>query len=248
MDLFMRQGVDDLLDDGGIGTGRREHKLADGQPRAFRPSLLLVLSSLLPVLSGALRHCRRERNGISQLIFPAIYELLGHLVVVALGIALGQVLGEDVVAGGGQAVAAHAAVVAVLVGGLSRRREADDDVARTDVGIVYDVAAAHAARDGGVDDDGAHQVAHVGRLAAGGPDADAHASHAGKEVVGALNDGRNDLAGDEQLVAPDGRRNEDVVRRSDAEQVVGVHHDGVLCDAAPYGEVARLAPVHVGEA
>ena len=44
------------------------------------------------------------------------------------------------------------------------------------------------------------------------------------------------LARDEVLVAPDGRGEEDVVRRPDTQQVVEVHDDGV------HGDALRAAP------
>ena len=49
--------------------------------------------------------------------------------VVALGELPGEVFGEDIVAGRGQTVAAHAAVVAAFVGSLPGGAESDDDVA-----------------------------------------------------------------------------------------------------------------------
>jgi len=169
------------------------------------------------------------------------------LVVIALRIFLSQVLGEDIMPCGGQAVAAHATVVAVLVGSLPRRAKADDDITRADVGIVDDVAALHAAGDGAVNDDGAHQVAHVGRLSACRPDADAHRAQLLQQLVSTIDNGRDDLAGNEQLVAPDGRADKDVVRGTHTQQVVGVHHDGVLGDAFPHAQVTGLLPVHVGQ-
>ena len=168
--------------------------------------------------------------------------------VVGLGVLLGEVLAEDIVAGGGESVAAHATVVFVLVGGLTEAGEAHDDVARADVGVVDDIAALHAAGDGGIDDDGADEVAHVGRLAAGGIDADAHLAQLTQEFVGAVDDGADDFAGDEHLVAPDGGRDEDVVHGTHAQQVVGVHDEGILCNAFPDGEVTCLAPVGIGQA
>ena len=55
--------------------------------------------------------------------------------------------------------------------------------------------------DGGVDDDGADEVADVGGLAAGGDDADAVLAHGGEDVLGAADERLEDLAGDERLVA-----------------------------------------------
>ena len=167
--------------------------------------------------------------------------------VVALRIFLGQILGEDIVAGGGQAVAAHAAVVLLLIRGLTITCKAHDDVARTNLCVVYHVAALHAAGHGAVHDDGAYQVAHVGRLAACGIDAHAHLAQFGQQFVCAVDDGGDDLARHQQLVAPDGAGHEDVVHRAHAKQVVNVHDQGVLRDALPHREVARLLPVEIGQ-
>ena len=68
-------------------------------------------------------------------------------------------------AGRGEPVAAQAAVVGGFVGGLAVGGEAYDDVAGVDVSVVDHVSPTHAGCDGGVDDDGAHKVAHVGSLA-----------------------------------------------------------------------------------
>ena len=77
----------------------------------------------------------------------------------------------------------------MLVGGLTSRRQAYNHIARTDVGIVDDVATLHAAGDGAIYDDGANQVAHIGCLAACGEDADTHIAELGKQLVGAIDDG-----------------------------------------------------------
>ena len=148
---------------------------------------------------------------------------------------------------GGQSVAAHAAVVFLFIRGLAITCETHDDVARADVGVVYHVAALHAAGHGRVHDDGAHQVAHVGRLAARGIDAHAHPAQFGQQLVRAVDDGGDDLARHQQLVAPDGAGHEDVIHRAHAKQVVNVHDQGVLRDAFPHAEVARLPPVEVGQ-
>lgn len=68
-----------------------------------------------------------------------------------------------------------------------------------------------------------------------------------QQFVCSVDDGRDDLAGYEHLVAADGRRHEDVVHGTHAEQVVGVHDDGVLRDAFPYAQITGLFPVHVGQ-
>ena len=159
--------------------------------------------------------------------------------VVALGELLGQVFGEDIMASRGQAVAAHAAIVALLVGGLSRGTETHYDVARADVGVVDDVAPAHAAGHGRIDDDRPHEVADVGRLATCGPNTYPHLAHLSQQVVRAVDDGRDDFARDEHLVASDGRGDQDVVHGAHTEQVVRIHDDGVLGNALPDVEVSR---------
>ena len=122
-----------------------------------------------------------------------------------------------------------------------------DDVARTNLRVVDDVAALHAAGHGAVYDDGAHQVAHVGRLAARGIDAHAHPAQFGQQFVRAVDDGRYDFARHQQLVAPDGAGHQNVVHRTHAQQVVNVHDEGVLGDALPHAEVARFLPIQVGQ-
>ena len=104
----------------------------------------------------------------------------------------------------------------------------------TDIGIVDDIAALHAAGDGRVHDDGAYQVAHIGCLTTCGIDADSHLTQLSQEFVGAVDDGGDDLTGNEFLVASDGRTHQDVVNGSYAEQVVGIHHDSILSDTLPY--------------
>ena len=102
--------VEQALDDGSIGAGRRENELAHiGEGEGLRLG-------------------RNKRDGfrcgirdiVGEAILAAVDEVVGHSVVEALGILLGQILGEDIVAGRGEAVGAHASVVAMLVGGLTR--------------------------------------------------------------------------------------------------------------------------------
>ena len=57
----------------------------------------------------------RTVNHAIQLILAAIDEIVRHGVVEALRVFLGQILGEDIVAGGGQTIGAHTTVVALLV-------------------------------------------------------------------------------------------------------------------------------------
>ena len=58
---------------------------------------------------------------------------------------LSEILGENIVASRGESVAAHTAVVLFLVCSLTCRGKTYDNVARTDVGIVDDIAAFHSA-------------------------------------------------------------------------------------------------------
>ena len=145
----------------------------------------------------------------------------------------------------GQSVRAHAAIVSLLVSSLSCGRESDDDVAWSYVCVVDDIGSLHAARDGGIDDDGAHQVAYVCRLATRCVYADAHVSEFLEKLICTVDDGRDDFAWDEVLVAPDGGGDKDVIDSAYAKQVVGIHHDSVLCDAFPHTQVARLFPIHI---
>ena len=214
--------VEQTLDDGSIGASGGEHQAAGVERCAL--------------------------NGVGESVRSAVDKFLGHGLVVAFGIFLGQVFGKHVVACRGETVGTHAAVVLRFVGGLAAGGEAHDDVAGTDIGVVDDVAALHAAGDGAVDDDGAHEVAYVGRFAPRGVNADAHVAHLLQKFVGAVDDGGDDLAGDEHLVAADGGADKYVVDGAYAQQVVGVHDERILRDAFPHREVARFAPVHVSQA
>ena len=91
------------LDDRGVGAGGGEYELSHvGQ--------FCLLTCHVNI-----------RNLVRQAVLAAVDEVVGNGVVVALRKVLGQILGEDVVTGRGQAVRAHAAVVALLVSGLSGR-------------------------------------------------------------------------------------------------------------------------------
>ena len=79
-------------------------------------------------------------------------------------------------AGTRKPIAAHTSVVALLIGGLPRGTQSHDNVARLDVSVVNHIGTTHAACDGRVDNDGAYQVAHIGRLATSKRDADAHST------------------------------------------------------------------------
>ena len=187
-------------------------------------------------------------GGVGEQLGAAEDHTVGQVAVVAHRVLLGVDMREHVVACRGETVGAHAAVVGGLVLGLAEAGEAHDDVAGLDAGIVHHVGAAHAGRHRAVHDDSAHQVAHVGSLATGEHYVDTHVAHRLTELLCAVDDGRDNLAGHQLFVAADGGAEQDVVESADTQQVVGVHHDGVHSDAFPHTQVARLAPVHVSEA
>jgi len=217
------QFVEQTLDDRGVGAGGGEDQLSHRQP--LNAIKLLV-----------------------QQVLSAIDQFVGYGVVVALRVFLCEIFGKDVVAGTCESVGPHTSVVAVFIGGLTCGGKTHDDVSRTNVGIVDDVAAFHAASHGRVHDDGAYQVAHVGSLATCGIDANTHFAQFCQQLVGTINDGGNDVAGNEHLIAADGTGDKDVVHGTHAKEVIGIHHDGVLGDALPYTHVARLLPIHIGQA
>ena len=209
--------IEQLLDHRRIRAGRREHQLAGIDGRAFYQ--------------------------VGQLQVSAVYQVFGHGVVVAFRIFLRQVFGEHIVACRGQPVASHAAVVFFFIRGLSVGGKSYDDIARADIGIVYHVGTLHAAGHGRVYDDGAHQVAHIGGFASRGIYAYTHFAQFGKQFIRTVDDGGDYLARYQQFVASDSGRDQYVVYRSHAEQVVDVHNQRVLCDAFPNREVACFLPV-----
>mmetsp|Transcript_63377 Transcript_63377/g.165984 ORF Transcript_63377/g.165984 Transcript_63377/m.165984 type:complete len:419 (-) Transcript_63377:326-1582(-) len=220
VDLVAQAGLQDLLDDGRVRPRGRQHELPSVQ---LGRRLHLVLEQTPAAVCQVLRHHRVE--GLREL-HP-------------------QGLREDVVPRRGQAVAADAAVVARLVSRLAVRGQADNDVAVDNVAVVDDLGPGDLGGDRGVHDDGADEVADVGGLTAGEDNADAVALELLDQLLGTVDQGTDDLTRDQVLVAADGGGQEDVVDTADAEQVVQVHHDGVLRDALPDAQVARLPPVHV---
>ena len=139
------------------------------------------------------------------MLSSGVNKLVGHIGIVALRIFLGKILGKHIVSGRSEAVAAHTAIVFALVGGLSRRSEAHNDIAALNVGIIDNIAALHTASDSAVHNDGAHQIAHVGGFAAGAVDVYTKFAKLGKEFFSAIDDGSNHLTGNKQLVAANGR-------------------------------------------
>ena len=121
------------------------------------------------------------------------------------------------------------------------------------LGVNFDVVKTNPYADFGnltrpMNDDGTHQVAHIGGLATGGIYAYSHFAEFGKQFVRTVDDGGNHFSGHKQLVASDGARYQDIVHSTYTEQVVDVHNQRILCDAFPDGKVACLFPVHVGQA
>ena len=156
-------GVEQGLDDRGVGARGREDEAAGIYVQAF--------------------------DGVREAETTSVNEIVRNGGVKTLGVFLGQVVGEDIMARAGESVAAHAAVVGMLIGGLTERGQSDDDVAGADTRIVDHIGAAHAAGDGAIDNDRAHQIAHVGRLTARGVNADAHLTQLGQQLVCAVDDG-----------------------------------------------------------
>ena len=112
--------------------------------------------------------------------------------------------------------------------------------------VNADTLALHAAGDRGVDNDGTHQVADISRLAACGPDADAHTAQFSKQFICAVDNSTDDLAGNQHLIAADGAGHKDVVNSSHTEQVIGVHDDSVLRNSLPNAQISRLLPIEIG--
>lgn len=105
-------------------------------------------------------------RGFAEAATAAIDKLLVGAGVVAFGVAGGVVVAEHVVAGRGEAVAAHAAVVAVFVGSLPKGGEGHEHIAGAEC-IFDDVLSAHARKSRVTHIYGAYYIAHVGSFAAG---------------------------------------------------------------------------------
>ena len=141
---------------------------------------------------------------VNQLVLAAINEFVGHGVVETFGVFFGQIFRKNIVTGRSQTVRAHSAVVTLFVSRLTCRTQSDNHVSRTDIGVVDDIAAFHTAGDRRIDDNRAHEVAHISRFTASGIDSDAHFAQFGQQFVGTVDDGGNDLAWNQQFVASDG--------------------------------------------
>ena len=182
------QFVEQALDNRRIGACGRQNQFASVQRRAF--------------------------DLVGEFQAAAVNQFVGHGSVVTLGVFLRQIFCKHVVAGACQSVAAHTAVVFLLVGGLTERCKAHNHVARADVGVVDDVGAAHTAGHSAVDNDGAHQVAHVRRLAARQHNVDTHVAHRLAELFGTVDNRRDNLARHQLFVAADGGAQQDMVQRT----------------------------------
>ena len=80
-----------------------------------------------------------------------------------------------------------------------------DSISSLYVAVVDDIAAFHAAGHGAVNDDGAHQVAHIGRFATSGIYTYAHLAQLGQQFVGTVDNGGDYFAWNQQLVTANGR-------------------------------------------
>jgi len=169
-------------------------------------------------------------------------------VVVTFGILLAVMARKHIVACAGESVRTHPAVVLRLISGLTVTRKTHDHLSARNVRIVNDIAAFGFGDEGRIYDHGAHQVAHIRCFAAGGMNFDAVFTHVRAKLFGAFDEGFDDFAGDEVFVSSDGRRQHKWPCNARAEQIVGVHHNRILGDAFPHGEVAGFTPIQVCEA
>ena len=144
-----------------------------------------------------------------------------------------------------QTVRSHTAVILLLVCSLAEGSESYDYVTRTDVGIVDNILTLHAAGNCRVNDDGTHQVTDICCLATSGIYAYAHLAEVFQQFVRSVDDGRDDFSRNKHLVSADCARYENVVNSSYAEQIVSIHHDGILCHTLPNTKVAGFFPVHI---
>ncbi len=76
---------------------------------------------------------------VCQFQLATVYQLFGYSLVIAFRVFLCQVFGEYIVACAGQSVTAHTAIVFFLISSLSVRCQTYNHIARTDIGIVYNI-------------------------------------------------------------------------------------------------------------
>ena len=167
--------------------------------------------------------------------------------VVTLRVLLSQIFAEHIMAGGGKTVTTHTAIITLLVGSLSGAAQSYDDITGTDVRIVNHITAFHTTGYGGIHDDGPYQVAHIGSLTASRIDTHTHLTQFCQQFIRTIDNCRYHLSRNQHLVSSDGAAYQDVVHSTHTEQVVGVHHNRILRNTLPYGEVACFLPIHIGQ-
>ena len=106
-------------------------------------------------------------------------------------------------AGAGKSVTTHTTVIFFLISGLPAGGQAYNHITRTDIGIVDDIRALHAASYRRVYDNGAYQVADIGRFAAGGIYAYTHFAKFCQQFIRSVDNGGNYFSRNEQLIASD---------------------------------------------
>ena len=212
---------EELLDDRRVGAGRAHDRVAHGHV-------------------GVGQHVR-------HLVRAAVKVLLVRSWIDGLRIFIEVIRAEQIVTCAGETVAADAGIFKGFVGGLAGRGEADDGEAGLDVGIIDHVFAVHHNDCAGIHGDSAGEIADVGCFAAAAVHADAIVTHGGEEVFGAGNELAKGFAGDRAGVAVDCAGDQDAIDSADAEQVVDVHDETVLCGLAEACRIAGLLIVQVGK-
>ena len=185
--------------------------------------------------------------GIRQFQTTGVNQFFGHCLVITFGIFLCQIFGEYIMTGAGQSVAAHTTVIFLFISSLSVRSQAYNYIARTDIGIINHIAALHAASYGAVHDDGTHQIAYIGSFTACSIYAYTHFAELGEQFVRSVDDGGDNFSRNEKFVASDGRRNQDIIYCTYAEQVVDIHNQCILCNAFPNRKITCFFPVHISQ-
>ena len=149
--------------------------------------------------------------------------------------------------GGGKAIAAHSTVVLRFVQRLPEGCQTDDYVARRDMTGGDHLITPQSRRNGGIHDDGANEVAHIGRFASGAAYPDAHIPQRLQHFFGSGDNCRYHLAGYAFLVAAYRRGIQDVVDSANTGQVIDIHSYGILGDAFPNRHIAGFLPVNVSQ-
>ncbi len=213
--------VEHIHHDGGIGSGGGKHQLA---------------------------HVHRSAgSGIGQVVFSAVNQAVGNSGIETFGIFCLEDFVENVMPRRSQPIAAHPAVVFGFIVGLAKGGQAHDHVSPLDFVIGDDFVPSHPAGDCAVHDNGPHQIPHIGRFASGQDDIHPVVTEHLEYFFRALDDGGDDLAGNQVFVSANGGGNQDIVDRPDTQQVVGIHDDGVLGDAFPDAQITGFFPIEVGQ-